>query len=203
MKIARSGINRICELAGNPDQGRTQELTNLVLRRLPYFHGIAIRRLGNVADAEDAVQDAFLSAYTHLTQFKGRARMSTWLTTIVINSIRMKLRSRPRSLHISLDSRERQDDERLPSETLSDFRPTPEVACQREELEGRLSQLSRRLSPSVRKTFQLKLVEGLSIRETAGRLGITESAVKARVSRARARLRQLASGGNPGKHVMT
>ena len=51
--------------------------------------------LGNIADAEDVVQDAFLSAFTHLDQFRGQAKMSTWLTAIVINAARMKLRQRP------------------------------------------------------------------------------------------------------------
>ena len=201
MEVAGAEINRIRDVAANLDRGQAQELTDIMLRRLLYFRGIAFRRLGNAADAEDAVQDAFLSAYTHLGQFKGQARMSTWLTMIVINSTRMKLRSRPRSLHISLDSKKRQNDERLLSETLSDFRPTPEEACQREELKGRLTQLSTRLSPSIRRTFQMHAVEGLSIRETARLLGITDGAAKARVSRARARLRRLASEGNTRMHI--
>jgi RNA polymerase sigma-70 factor, ECF subfamily len=195
-------VDRVDEVPANIDQKYMQELSNIMLRRLLYFRGIAFRRLGNVADAEDAVQDAFLSAYTHLGQFKGQARMSTWLTMIVINSTRMKLRSRPRSLHISLDSKKRQNDEHLLSETLSDFRPTPEEACRREELIERLTQLSTRLSPSMRRTFQLHAVEGLSIRETARLLGVTDGAVKARVSRARSRLRRLASGGNARKEAM-
>lgn len=202
MKMTGSEINRGCELTGNKDQGQAEELTKIMLRKLPYFRGIALRRLGNVADAEDAVQDAYLSAYTHLDQFRGQARMSTWLTTIVINSARMKLRSRPRSLHIPLDSREWQDDERPLSETLSDFQPTPEEACQREEFEGRLTQLSMRLSPSMRKTFQLNAIEGLSVRETARLLGVTYGAVKARVSRARAKLRRMANRGATQDHSM-
>jgi RNA polymerase sigma-70 factor (ECF subfamily) len=59
--------------------------------------------LGNVADAEDAVQDALLAAYTHLDQFKGQSKMSTWLSAIVHNSARMQLRGRLRHAHIPLD----------------------------------------------------------------------------------------------------
>jgi len=201
MEMAGSEISGIQEEAANIDQGESQELTDIMLRRLPYFRGIALRRLRNVADAEDAVQDAFLSAYTHLEQFNGQARMSSWLTTIVINSARMKLRSRPRSVHISLDSREQQNVKRLLAETLSDLRPTPEDACRRKELKEHLTELSRRLSPSMRRTFQLYAVEGLSIRETARLLGLKDGAVKARVSRARARLRRLAIGDNTRKHT--
>jgi len=187
-----SEIQQMHEVPTDLDRWPAQELTILVLRRLTYFRRIALRRLGSVADAEDAVQDAFLHAYTHLGQFKGEARMSTWLTTIVINSVRMKLRSRPRSLYIPLDSRDRQNVRRL-DETLPDSRPTPEEAFRREEFKGCLIQLLTRLSPSLRRAFQLHALEGLSIRETARRLGIRAGAVKVRVSRARARLRYLAS----------
>lgn len=196
-----SEIHQMHKVAANLDQRPAQELTILVLRRLAYFRRIALRRLGNIADAEDAVQDAFLYAYTHLEQFKGEARMSTWLTTIVINSARMKLRSRLRSLYISLDSRERQNARRL-DETLPDSRPTPEETCRREELKDRLIQLLTRLSPSLRRAFQLHALEGLSIRETARLLGVTAGAVKVRVSRARAKLKYLASRDNTRKGAM-
>src|SRR5215475_15909708 len=73
---------------------RVEELTDVVSCYSPRLHRIALTHLGNVADAEDAVQDALLAALTHIEQFKGQAKMSTWLTTIVINSARMKLRKR-------------------------------------------------------------------------------------------------------------
>src|SRR4029077_12144853 len=80
-----------------------REMQDVLSRCLPSFYRRAYRHLGNAADAEDAVQDALLSAYKHLDQFKGQARMSTWLTTIVTNSARMQLRRRPRQAHLSLD----------------------------------------------------------------------------------------------------
>jgi RNA polymerase sigma-70 factor, ECF subfamily len=64
-------------------------LTDVIVRHLARFRRIALRLLGNIADAEDAVQDAFLSAFTHLDQFRGQAKMSTWLTTIVISAARI------------------------------------------------------------------------------------------------------------------
>jgi len=75
-------------------QGNVQELTDVITHHLARFRRIALGHLSNVADAEDAVQDALLSALTHVHQFRGQAKMSTWLTTIVINSARMKLRRR-------------------------------------------------------------------------------------------------------------
>ena len=84
-------------------QRRVQELTDVVSSHSLRFRRIALGHLGNAADAEDAVQDALLSALRHVDQFKGRAKMSTWLTAIVINSARMKLRRRPPQVQVALD----------------------------------------------------------------------------------------------------
>src|SRR6202035_328249 len=81
----------------------SRELQDVLTRYLPSFYRRAYLQLGNTADAEDAVQDALLSAYKHLDQFKGQAQMSTWLTAIVTNSARMQMRRRPRYKHLSLD----------------------------------------------------------------------------------------------------
>jgi RNA polymerase sigma-70 factor, ECF subfamily len=64
----------------------TQEMEDVLTQSMSSFYRRAYRYLGNAADAEDAVQDALLSACRHLDQFKGQSKMSTWLTTIVINS---------------------------------------------------------------------------------------------------------------------
>src|ERR1700728_4151807 len=106
---------------------RAHELDNVVSRYLPMFYKRAFRFLGNATDAEDAVQDALLSAYKHLGQFRGQAQLSTWLTTIVTNAARMHLRRR-RVSYLSLD--EEQGEEGLTfSEQLPDSRPSPEEVC--------------------------------------------------------------------------
>src|ERR1700751_3727152 len=84
-------------------EGRLCEMEDVLSRYLPRFYKSAYRQLGNVADAEDAVQDALLSAYKHLDQFKGEAKMSTWLTAIFTNCARMQLRRRLRQPHVSLN----------------------------------------------------------------------------------------------------
>jgi RNA polymerase sigma-70 factor (ECF subfamily) len=81
----------------------TQEMQDVLAQSMSSFYRRAYRYLGNAADAEDAVQDALLSACRHLDQFKGQSKMSTWLTTIVINSALTQLRRRSRQIHISLD----------------------------------------------------------------------------------------------------
>ena len=80
-----------------------REMQDVISRHLSRFQRTAYRQLGNAADAEDAVQDALLAAYKHLDQFRGQAKMSTWLTAIVTNCAWMQLRNRPRQPHVSLD----------------------------------------------------------------------------------------------------
>jgi RNA polymerase sigma-70 factor, ECF subfamily len=177
--------------AVHPHHNNVQQFTNIFVRKLPFFYRIALSRLGNIADAEDAIQDAFLSAFTHLDQFKGQAKLSTWLSTIVINSARMKIRQRPRQLHIPLGGEDREQDGYPLSEMLSDRRPTPEEMYQKREIEDRMATLSKQLSPALRRTFQMRDVQGLSVRQTARRLGLPEGTVKAQAARARAKLVKL------------
>jgi RNA polymerase sigma-70 factor (ECF subfamily) len=190
METIAGAISDIQQPTAYRDQ-EIQELTDIFAGRLPSLTRIAARLVGNAADAEDAIQDAFLSAYTHLDQFRGQAQMSTWLTTIVINAARMKVRRRPRQAHIPLDQENREQDHPPFSEMLSDRRPSPEELCRSRELAERLAQASLQLSPALRGTFQLSAMDGLSTRETAQALGIPEGTVKARVARARKKLKQL------------
>jgi RNA polymerase sigma-70 factor (ECF subfamily) len=170
----------------------TLEMQNVLSRRLPSFYRKAYRYLGNAADAEDAVQDALLSAYKHLDQFKGQSQMSTWLTTIVTNSALTQLRRRPRTTHLSLDERFGEEQEYCLSERLADCGPSPEDECRRSQLHGRLMQFVAELSPSLRKAFQLRELDGLTTKEAAHILGVPDGTVKGQLSRARAKLRRRA-----------
>jgi RNA polymerase sigma-70 factor, ECF subfamily len=168
---------------------KVQELVHLIARHSPRFRRIALAHLGNVADAEDAVQDAVLSALTHVDQFRGQAKMSTWLTSIVINSARMKLRRRSLRVQVSLDETFPEQNLSL-ADFVSDTRPGPEHLYQDRELARTLACAASRLSPALRMTFQLRDLDGLSIRETAHRMGVPSGTVKARLARARARLKK-------------
>jgi len=164
------------------------EMLSVVSRCLPSLYRYAYRQLGNKTDAEDAVQDALLAAYKHLSQFRGDSQLSTWLTSIVINCARMHLRKRSRYIHVSLDSRIGKDQEYLLSETLVDHRANPEDECHRSTLNARLMKAAAQLSPTLRKTFYLRFVDHLSIDETARVLGVPTGTVKAQTARARAKL---------------
>jgi RNA polymerase sigma-70 factor, ECF subfamily len=171
-------------------QNKVHQLDDVIVRHLARFRRIALRFLGSIADAEDAVQDAFLSAFTHLDQFGGQAKMSTWLTAIVINAARMKLRQRRPQAQISLDETHGEQNLLL-AEILPDHQPNPEEICSMRELAERLAGATTQLSPTLRRTFQLRDLYGLSIRETAHLLGVPRGTVKAQLARGRVRLKEI------------
>jgi len=168
------------------------ELQDTVSRYLPLFQRRAYSYLGNAHDAEDAVQDALLSAYKHLDQFKGNARMATWLTSIVTNSALTRLRRRPRQPHSSLDEHLADDGNLRLSDRLVDVRPSPEDEYAKSELRGYLMQFVGELSPSLRTAIQLRDFDGLTTSEAAHALAVPEGTIKAQVSRARSELKRRA-----------
>jgi RNA polymerase sigma-70 factor (ECF subfamily) len=170
---------------------RAQELDHVVSHYVPMLHKRAFRFLGNVSDAEDAVQDSLLSAYKHLGQFRGQAKISTWLTAIVANTARMQLRRRGRC--ISLEQQQGEDGLAL-SERLPDSKPSPEEVCSTVELHDRLVNGIKKLSPTLRRTIQLRDIDGLTTKEAAQILGVPEGTVRARLARARAKLARIVRG---------
>jgi RNA polymerase sigma-70 factor, ECF subfamily len=169
-------------------QSAAWKLQDVLSLRLPSFYRCAFRVLGNAADAEDAVQEALLAAYKHINQFRGQAQISTWLTTIVRNCALMQLRKRPRQIHFPLDEQYGEEQPRSLWEGLADERPSPEEECRNSELTARLRKCTALLSPALRRTFQLRVLDGLSIVETAQILGVPHGTVKARLARARAKI---------------
>ena len=186
---AYNGIEPQLEVRTYEEQSR--QLQDVLSRSLPSFRRNAFRYLSNTADAEDAVQDALLSAYKHLDQFRGQAQMSTWLNAIVSNCARMQLRKRPRAIHLSLDEPLGDEQEFSLSEMLADRTPNPEDECKQSELRARLMQFVEQLSPSMRTAFQLRELDGLTTSEAAQVLGLAEGTVKAQLARARTKLTKL------------
>jgi RNA polymerase sigma factor (sigma-70 family) len=102
----------------------------------------------------------------------------------------MQLRRRPRQTRVSLDEQPDPGSYAL-SELLPDHRPSPAEQCLKSDLAENLLQLTRQLSPTLRRAFQLRHVDGLTIREMTNILGVAEGTVKARIARAHAKLRSL------------
>jgi RNA polymerase sigma-70 factor, ECF subfamily len=166
------------------------ELQEVLSLRLPFFYRCAFGLVGNAADAEDIVQEALLAAYRHIDQFTGQSQMTSWLTAIVRNCALMQLRKRPRQIHLSLDEHAGGEQQYLVWERLADTRSSPEEECRNFELSARLQKCAALLSPTLQRTFQLRVVDGLSIFETAQVLGLPHGTVKAQLARARAKIAQ-------------
>jgi RNA polymerase sigma-70 factor (ECF subfamily) len=136
------------------------------------------------AEAEDVMQQAYVNAFTHLRQFNGSARFSTWLTRIAINEALARVRRRRRYEAF---------DEELSNVEPFMFRTpaeNPERQAFSRELAGLLEWAIDGLPNGMREVFVLREVEGLSTAEVAECLGVSEDVVKTRLSRGRAQLRQ-------------
>jgi RNA polymerase sigma-70 factor, ECF subfamily len=186
---AHVGVENYFALSNGERPAR--ELHDVLAKSLPSLHRSAYLLLGNAADAEDAVQDALVSACKHLDQFRGESQISTWLTAIVFNSARMRLRRQRRRVHVSLDEQIGEGRQYSLSERLAGRGPNPEEEYRTCELTGHIRQLMTHLSPTLLRTFELCDMGGLSIRETAETLGIPAGTVKAQSARARKKLKQL------------
>jgi RNA polymerase sigma-70 factor (ECF subfamily) len=189
MQNANIGTNERDEIPS--EKKAAQQLQQILASGLPPLYRRTYRILGDAANAEDAVQDALLAAYTHLDQFRGQAQISTWLTAILVNCARLQLRRRPKHIHVSLDESNEELEPISVSKRLADHRPNPEDESIESDLSERLRHLYQQLSPKLRRTLQLRDVQGLSIRETARILGVAPGTVKAQSTRARKILKEL------------
>ena len=143
----------------------------------------------NREDSQDAVQEAFLKAYQHLTDFREASQFSTWLIRITVNQSLMKLRKQRSTKEMSLDEDFEDERDFLPKE-VADWAPNPEQLYWASELRDLLTQSLEELCPISRTVFVLRDIEGLSIDQTAVAMNLTNSAVKARLWRARFQLRE-------------
>ena len=134
-------------------------------------------------DAQDAVQECFLSAYVHLKKFDERARFSTWLTRIAINAALMKIRKNRVSREIGVE-------DAADAAELSDSVPNPEQICARTEQRAALKDAIAKLRPTLRNVVELYDLQERSLHETAEALGISVTAAKGRLFHARATLRR-------------
>ena len=171
---------------------RLNDLEGVISRYSPVLFRVARRRLRNIEDAEDAVQDALLSACKHIGQFEGRSQLSTWLTSIVTNTARMKLRQHSAHEMLSLDQKQETDGASFANK-LKDIKPNPETICAQNEMDKTLRQALAQLSPKLRQAIQMRDLDGYSTREAAEALGISTNSLKARVTRGRANLSLLVS----------
>lgn len=154
-------------------------------------YSVALKLLGNEQEAEDVLQETFLSAFESISRFEGRSKLSTWLYRIAYNASLMRLRKRGQMTTFSLDQPVSTEDEigEPVSRQLVDWSAVPDDQLLSAEARQEMDRAISELPESLRSTFVLRDIQGLSGAETAQVLGITVQAVKNRLHRARLRLR--------------
>jgi len=155
------------------------------------LRGIAYRMLGSAAEAEDAVQEAYILAYRAIGTFRSEAKLSTWLIRIVVNEAIARSRKRARRAEIIQLGGQPGTDADAPEVNLNEVTPEqPEHAALRAETRRLLESRIDALPETFRTVFVLRALEELSVEETAASLGIPVATVRTRYFRARGLLRE-------------
>ena len=169
-------------IAGSPDA--QERLFAAHTRRL---YRIVLALLNNKEDAEDALQEGLCKAFTSLRSFEGRSSFSTWLTRIVINSALMARRRKNAHPETSLDEIPDYQPKQMPRDFI-DPRPDPEKLYAETELNARVEEHISQLPPALQMAFRLHAIFGFSAPHSGKVLGISASAIKSRIFRARLKL---------------
>jgi len=162
------------------------ELFEIIMRRYNQrLYRAARAILGDDAEAEQVMQEAYVLAYTHLAQFAEKAKFSTWLTKIAVYEALARLRRRSRFVDFDTFA-ESEKGKRM----LSSAERTPEQKTLDSELKNLLERAVEELPEHYRSVLVMRDVEGLDTAETAECLSISEETVKTRLHRARALMRK-------------
>jgi RNA polymerase sigma-70 factor (ECF subfamily) len=146
--------------------------------------------LGNASDAEDALQNTFLKAFQYVDTFEGRSSLSTWLYRIASNEALMMLRKRRPEINFADSTVEEEDERNYAPVQFTDWCCLPEEEYLSAEARKAMDRAVEHLPETLRIVFVLRDIEDLSIQETSQVLGLSETAVKTRLLRARLRLRE-------------
>jgi RNA polymerase sigma-70 factor (ECF subfamily) len=154
---------------------------------------LARRIVGQEQDAEDVTQQTFLSVLEHLDGFRGEASFYTWVMRIATHAALKVVRKRKGLPTVSLEemTEAQEGNEGIPHpEFIADWRQSPEELVRNNEVRRLLDDALAELDENHRVVFLLRDVEGMSVRETAESLGLSEANVKVRLLRARLQLRE-------------
>jgi len=182
------------ELAQRISAGDKQAFELLMRRHNQILYRTARSILKDEAEAEDAVQEAYLLAYRGMSGFRGDAKLSTWLVRIVVNEAIARARRRKRGAEIIQLSGETQEDSEAAEGNMNETLPEqPEGAAQRAQTRRLLESKIDELPDAFRTVFVLRALQELSVEESAAALGIPEATVRSRFFRARGLLREALS----------
>jgi len=186
--------------------GELGAFETLVSRHEQRVYTLALRMLRNREDAEDVTQQTFLSALEHLGGFRGEAGFATWLLSIATHGALKVLRKNRGLETVSLDAPNLGADgeETLPHpQYIADWRQSPDQWVERNETRRLIDDALAQLDDKHRLVFLLRDAEGLSVRDTAAALNLSEGNVKVRLLRARLQLRELLTRafGDPATRI--
>ena len=173
--------------------GDRQELGRLIDQYSPLIYRLLLSMLRDPSAAEDALQETFIKAMRALPEFEGRSSLSTWLYRIASNEALMMLRKKHPEV-VSIEQGGQDEEGEAEPIQIVDWCCLPESELMSSEARQQIDAAIGQLPESLRLVFLLRDVEGLSIRETAQVLNLSEQNVKTRLLRARLRLRELLSG---------
>jgi RNA polymerase sigma-70 factor (ECF subfamily) len=194
MNIEITGSDRISKMLGDEvlvlaaQAGDETAFSELWIRHSQMVLRVLMRVTRNREDAEDAMQEAFLNAFAHLSKFEARAKFATWLTRIAINSGLMILRRHRSRPTISIDSQF--DGENWKQWDMEDQNLDIEYSYMRTECSAFVASAVTRLQPALSVVFRHHLLNDCSVAETAKSQGLTVAATKSRLLRARRLLRE-------------
>ncbi len=182
-----SNLDNEAALIQSARRGNLESFNVLVVYYQDNVYSVAYRIMGEGDAAEDATQEAFISAFRHIGDYRG-GNFRSWLLRITTNTCYDELRRRKRrpiSMLDDLPGAESDDGPPLPADT-----PTPEQAAQENELSRAIQNCIQGLQVDQRTILILSDIEGLSYQEIAESAGVNLGTVKSRLSRARAGVRQ-------------
>lgn len=162
----------------------TNALEEIFVSSRSRFVALANSILRNREDAEEAVQEAFISAHRHLRKFEGRSALKTWLTRIVLNSALMMRRKRKPIVINSLSEAEASNEEDW-AESLPDLYPNPEMIHAERETFQFIDGILGKMKPVLRQAFTMTYYDDLSREEASAKLRVSVGTFKARLFRAR------------------
>jgi RNA polymerase sigma-70 factor (ECF subfamily) len=174
----------------------------MVLVSRPKFIAMAHTILRNREDAEDAVQDAFLSGYLHLPSFEGRSALTTWFTRIVVNAALMLRRKRKSAWTNSQPESGTWDDAGWKQE-IPTSEANPEVVCAEREALQFIGEALEKMKPALRQAFTMTYCDEMSGPEARALLGVSTATFKSRLVRARRQLLNRVRGTHLAPHGST
>ncbi len=173
-------VSQIC-------QGDPAAFAELVDRYSPRLFGACLGFLGNVQDAEDCVQDAWIKVYRNIGSFRGGSSLFTWIYRIAMNCCHDNLRRRNHTRTYSLDDNLETENGQITVQ-FADDKPLPDEVVEQRQFATFIRQEIAALKPSLREIIVMRDLLGYTYEEISGLLGLKEGTVKSRLSRARNQL---------------